>query len=55
MAVMAASCTEDDASIDDALASTRATLLAQFRAVELSSSRSLGDAQQESVSCDIGS
>jgi len=41
---------EDDASIDDAVASSRAAFLAQFRAVELSSSRSLGADHQLSCS-----
>ena len=54
-AVVAASTTPDEASVDDALAADRAALLAQFRAVELSSSSSLGADQQESASCDIGS
>lgn len=52
-AVVAAGSVADASSVDDALASTRAALLAQFRAVELSSSRFLGAAQQESASCDI--
>ncbi len=41
-AVVATSSTRDDTNVDEALASTRAALLAQFRAVELSSSRYLG-------------
>ncbi len=49
-AVVAASSTGDDTSVDEALASTRAALLAQFRAVELSSSRYLG-ADQHLSSC----
>jgi hypothetical protein len=49
-AVMAASSVGDDASVDEALAATRAALLAQFRAVELSSSRFLG-ADQHLQSC----
>jgi hypothetical protein len=49
-AVVAASTTPDEASVDDALAADRAALLAQFRAVELSSSSSLG-ADQHLSSC----
>jgi hypothetical protein len=49
-AVVAASTTPDEASVDDALAANRTALLAQFRAVELSSSSSLG-ADQHLSSC----
>jgi hypothetical protein len=49
-AVVAAGTTPDEASVDDALAADRAALLAQFRAVELSSSSSLG-ADQHLSSC----
>ena len=49
-ALVAASSVGDDASVDETLASTRAALLAQFRAVEFSSSRYLG-ADQHLSSC----
>jgi hypothetical protein len=53
-AVVAASSAEHNASVEEASASTRAALLAQFRAVEMSSSRSLGANQQLSY-CAVAS